>query len=216
MGTMDQLIEVHYKKIRQASRAEARRWYTKSQDYDDIIQSTFLNMVIYPVEQEGIRDMARYVNTVARQRASRILYDHVGFDHHKEGKLTQKAEGRSKTFPVGLYQPTNSDEVNYLDERILPPMASAEDVFFASLPSKKQELLRKEIEKLAPRQREALTLRFYEEMEVPAIAEYMQLTYDQASRAIAEGLRTLRKRLNPGQVGYPKAVVSNGRGKKDV
>lgn len=215
MGTMD-LIEAHYKKIRQASRAEARRWYTNHQDYEDIIQSTFLNLLLYPMDKEGIRDEERYVNTVTRQRAARVLFDHVGFSHRPGGKKTYRAQGEIRTVSVGLYQPFNPAEPLALDERILPAMASAEDVFFASLPTKKQELLHAEIEKLAPRQREALVLRFYNEMEVPAIAEEMGLSYDQTSRAIAEGLRSLRKRLNPGQAGYPKGVVSNGRGKKDV
>lgn len=212
---MSQALLEHLPLVRKVVNKEVWRWRIPAHDREDIFQETCFKLVKYPVPEGPNINVEAFLTTAARQQASHALGDYRGFSSNTPGTRTIRGEGEYKTFPVGLYQAPTTEMDFIMDERILPSMASAEDVFFASLPTRRQEALREAIEGLSPRQRDVMKLRFYEELSVAAVASKLGLSYDEVSNAIEGGLKALRRKLNPGQDSYPKVIVSRENGQKD-
>jgi RNA polymerase sigma factor (sigma-70 family) len=75
-------------------------------------------------------------------------------------------------------------------------MPSAEDVYLATVPSKRQAALREAVDSLPERQREVLNHQFYEELSVAESALALGLTTMEVSAIRSNAVRTLKRKLN--------------------
>jgi RNA polymerase sigma factor (sigma-70 family) len=191
---MDQLIEKHWRSAARIVRAEARRYSVPPSELEEVLQDTLLRMVRYPKALANARDESKFFSTFVGMNARTVLRDRAGYHN---GTKSAKASGLQATYAVGLYRPAQDGDSNYMDERILPSMASAEDVYFSSLPSKRQEKLREAIESLPEPQRTAMTHQVYEELSQAQSASLMGVSQGLVSYYRVEGTKALKKILNP-------------------
>jgi RNA polymerase sigma factor (sigma-70 family) len=198
LEVMDEAMRSYRKPAERIIRSEAHKWYILNEaDQEDVIQDTLARILQYPPDLSVARDVKNYYLSHILMNAKVVIMRRRGYHNGEKRAQSAKAAGEQATSPIGLYQVSTERETDIIDERILPPVASAEDTYMASLPSKRQEDLRGAIERLAPNQRTALVLRYYEELSVEDVALAMNVTYDQASRTLADGMRNLRKQLKP-------------------
>jgi RNA polymerase sigma factor (sigma-70 family) len=196
---MDQLTKEHMKIARRVTRAQARRWKVPGQEYEDILQEVLARLVRYPPKKVVSNDQGATFGKLVRMNANWVLLDMHGLRHGKNQYKTEKARvaGLQATRSVGLYQPNPEGEAHLLDERILPSMASAEDVYMASVPSAREERLWRAIQDLPEFQREVVTDQFYEELSVAASASRLGVTEGEIASARTAAMRKLKRQLNP-------------------
>lgn len=193
---MDELIKQHWRSAERITQVEARSWNIPECDHEDILQATLAEVVKY-WKPDKIKDPEAYYLSAVYMTARTVVIRLAGYHRGNKHPQAAKAKGEQATFATGLYQSSSEEGTDVLlDERILPTVPSAEDVYMATVPSKRQEALRGAIESLAPRQREAVSLRFYEELSLDEVAAQMGLSPSQVSQAISTGLRVLKARLN--------------------
>jgi RNA polymerase sigma factor (sigma-70 family) len=198
MGTMEQLIREHWKSARRIVYAQHRRWHLPAVDREDVFQDTMARLVRRPPDLSKAKDPGELFLAAVHRNARNALLDVQGYHNVGRDGQSRRVQGEVSTMPVGLYQAGNPADVkSILDERILPSMASAEDVYMSSLPSKRQVTLQEAIENLPERQRIALTHQVYDELSVDESAKLMGLTVTQVYQARGEGMRNLKKKLNP-------------------
>jgi RNA polymerase sigma factor (sigma-70 family) len=75
-------------------------------------------------------------------------------------------------------------------------MPSAEDVYLATVPSKRQAALREAVDSLPERQREVLNHQYYEALSVAESASALGLTSSEVYLARNYALRALKRKLN--------------------
>lgn len=191
---MEQLIERHWGSARRIVRAEARRYAVPPSELEEVFQDTLLRMVQYPKVLSNARDVDRFFPAFVGMNVRTVLRDRAGYHN---GTKSAKVAGLQATYAVGLYRPAQDGDTDYMDERILPSMASAEDVYFSSLPNKRQEALREAIESLPERQRVAMTHQVYDELTQAQSAALMGVSSGLVSYYRVEGTKALKKILNP-------------------
>ena len=191
---MEQLIVTHWKDARRTVESVAVKYGLPHHEWDDLVQDTLYQILKHPPKAVP---STRYLMGAVKKQAFQKLYEQQGL---KVGHQGQNVLGRRRTAAAGLFQPLGSNdklETGVMDERMLPPVASAEDVFMASLPSGRQLALRKAIDQLPDLQRTAMVLRYYEELSVPQVASEMGVTHGQASYYLEEGMKQIKRKLNP-------------------
>lgn len=202
----DQLIQLRWTDITRCVAAEARRWRVPEEDHEDILQSTLLSLTKNPVRLEKAWDeQALFMGSVVIH-LKHALWAYRGF--RGNGKRVGRAKLDEETIRVGSFQSLDEGGNDVLDERMLPLMPSAEDEYFHST---RYDGIRRAVEALPERQARAVAYRYFEGFSVAEVASALEITEDQANRAVSEGLRKLRKRLNPGQTSYPRAKLNENR-----
>lgn len=170
-------------------------------DEQDVFQDTMTRLLRYPPDVSKSRDPKETFLMAVYTNARCVLMDLQGYHNGGRGKRSYKAEGQLNTKPAGLFQTVDryrpDRHTGLMDERILPPVASAEDVYMASVPSRRQQALWDAIETLPERQRVAMTHQYYDELSVAESAERMGVTVQEVYAARGEGMRSLKRKLNP-------------------
>lgn len=175
--------------------AESFKWYIPECDQEDILQSTITNVIQY-WKPPAIKDPEAYYLSCLHMQARSVVMRLKGYHNGKKRPQQLKAAGEEATSTVGLYQPTTEGDTLLLDERILPTMPSAEDVYLATVPSKRETALREAVDSLPDRQRVVLTHQFYEELSVAESASALGLTISEVSSLRSNALRALKRKLN--------------------
>ena len=197
MGTMDQLLLDNWKSAQRIVNAESRKWFIPEHDRDDVFQETMARVLRYPHDSSKARDPEAFLMTYVRMNARTVLARLRGYHNGDKRPRSPKAVGEQGTMPVGLYQTFIDGVSGLLDERILPTVASAEDAYMASLPSKRQQALRAAVETLPERVRLAVVHQYYEELSVAESAVILGVSHKQVYDLRSEGTRALKRRLNP-------------------
>lgn len=193
---MDELIKQHWRSAERITQVEARNWNRPSCEHEDILQSTLAEVVKY-WKPDKIKDPEAYYLSAVYMTARTVVIRLAGYHRGNKHPQAAKAKGEQATFATGLYQSSSEEGTDVLlDERILPTVPSAEDVYMATVPSKRQEALRGAIEGLAPRQREAVSLRFYEELSLDEVASRMHLSHAQVTTTLGHAMKNLKVKLN--------------------
>lgn len=199
IGGMDQLTKEHMKIARRVTRAQARRWSVPAHEHEDLLQEVLTRLVRYPPKEVESNNRGATFGTLVRMNANWVLQDVYSLRRAENRSKKQQARvaGLQATRSVGLYQPNPEGEAHLLDERILPSMASAEDVYMASVPSARQERLWRAIQELPDFQREVVTDQFYEELSVAASASRLGVSEGEIASARTAAMRKLKRQLNP-------------------
>jgi len=204
--TQDELIKTYWADIVRVTGYEAYRWRVDQGDVDDILQSTLQSLYESPVHLEGARDVESLFIGSVLTHVKQVLWRYRGF--RSNGKIVGRVQLDNESSPVGLFQPLESEGSKMIDDRMLPLMPSAEDEYFHE---HRYDALWANVDGLGGRQAEAVALRYREALSVAEIAAQMGLTELQVQRAVSEGLRKLRQKLNPGQKSYPRAKLNENR-----
>lgn len=195
MDTMELLIR-NLETARAVSYKEARKWFFQDSELEDIFQGTCARVLQYPPDLEDVRDHDAFMVAHVRFHARTVAMRLRGFHNGEKRPQAVKAKGEQDTEAVGLYQHVDQEETDMIyDERILPTMPSAEDAYMATLPRAPRKDIRGAMEGLTERQRTAVTLKFYEELDEADIAIKMGLTPKQVSNALSQGLYRMRNAL---------------------
>lgn len=192
---MNQLIANHYRSAERIVAAEARRWYLPECNHEDILQDVLARTFQYWKPGKA-RDLDAFFLSTVRLNAKTVVMRLKGFHNGNKRAQAVKARGEDYTQSVGLYQPLTEGDDLILDERILPTVASAEDVYLATVPTKRQTALRRAIQSLPERQRTALTHQFYEELSVAESASLMGVSVRDVYNLRSNGMRRLKELLN--------------------
>jgi RNA polymerase sigma factor (sigma-70 family) len=204
--TQDEMLQEHYSAAARTVAAEARRWRVNPDDVEDIFQRTMAKIVQYPIDFTGARNPEGLFFSSVKRACQRELYTYRGF--RGNGKSTGVSKAKRDTFAAGLFQALDREDANVLDERMLPLMPSAEDAFFHD---HRFDALWDAVDGLSPLQRTTMTLRYREELDVADIALRLGISEQKVNWTVAEGLRKLRRRMNPGKAGYPSAKLGERR-----
>lgn len=191
---MDQLIRQNRKRIKRVVEGHAYRWHVPRQDYEDVLQETLLRVV--QGWKPSIKDPQAYFLSSVYMNAHTTMARLKGFHNGKKRPQAVKAVGEQNTYAVGIYQPLDGGDDVLLDERILPTVPSAEDVYMQTVPSKRQTALRTAIDGLPERQRTALTHQFYEELSVADSASLMGTTTTEVYALRTNAMKSLKRKLN--------------------
>jgi RNA polymerase sigma factor (sigma-70 family) len=200
---MEALIKTNWRAAERLVHAEAYRWYVPEHAHEDILQETLARTVRY-WKLADAKDPTAYFLGAVYLNAKTVVMRLRGFHNGNKRPQAPKAVGEQATDAVGLYQePARSRTTLFderdsmlLDERILPTMPSAEDVYLATVPSKRQTALREAVDSLPERQRVVLTHQFYEELSVAESASALGLTISEVSSLRSNAVRTLKRKLN--------------------
>lgn len=192
---MEHLIRQNKKRIKRVVEGHAYRWYVPRQDYEDVLQETLLRVV--QGWKPSIKDPQAYFLSSVYMNAHTTMARLKGFHNGKKRPRQVKAVGEESTYAVGLYQPLDGGDDVLLDERILPTVASAEDVYMAKLPTRRQTALREAIDGLPEPQRTAMREQVYEELSVAESASSMGISNVQVSLLRSSGTAMLKRRLSP-------------------
>jgi RNA polymerase sigma factor (sigma-70 family) len=191
---MEALIKTNWRAAERLVHAEAYRWYVPEHDHEDILQETLARTVRY-WKLADAKDPTAYFLGAVYLNAKTVVMRLRGFHNGNKRPQSVQAKGLQFTDPVGLYQSASEDDL-ILDERTLPSMPSAEDVYLATVPSKRQAALREAVDSLPERQRVVLTHQFYEELSVAESALALGLTISEVSSLRSNAVRTLKRKLN--------------------
>jgi RNA polymerase sigma factor (sigma-70 family) len=192
---MEQLILKNMRAAERLVHAEAYRWNVPEGDHQDILQETLIRVVKY-WKLSDAKDPTAYFLGAVYLNAKTVVMRLRGYHNGNKRPQQTKAAGEQATAAAGLYQPTTEGDTLLLDERILPTVPSAEDVYLATVPTKRQTALRRAVDSLPERQREVLTHQFYEELSVAESASVLGLTTSEVSTLRSNAVRTLKRKLN--------------------
>lgn len=191
---MEHLIKTHWRSAERIVHAEAYKWYVPEHDHEDILQDTLLRVIRYWKDGKAEDPSAYYLGAV-HLSAKTIVMRLKGYHNGDKRPQALKAKGEQDTRAAGLYQPNPDGESMLLDERILPTVPSAEDVYMATVPTKRQTALRRAVDSLPERQRTALTHQFYEELTAAESASLMGLSLSEVYTLRSNAMRTVKRRL---------------------
>ncbi len=104
--------------------------------------------------------------------------------------LTRVAQNESLNWVRSQQRHTGHVELNPANTPVLAPVQES-----AVLHREQKRLLLDEIERLNPRQRQAVQMRYFEKMPVREIAEVLECSENQVKNILFRSLRKLRKRL---------------------
>lgn len=192
---MEQLIKKNLRSAERIVHAEAYKWSLPLCEHEDVLHDTLARVVQY-WKPGRARDLDAYFLGAVYLNAKTVVMRLKGYHNGHKRPQAVKAAGVSQTYASGLYQPNDEGDLLLLDERIVPTVPSAEDVYLATVPSKRQVALGRAIQSLPERQRTVLTHQFYEDLSVAESAALLGLTNKQVSEARSAGIMALRRKLN--------------------
>lgn len=191
---MEHLIKTHWRSAERIVHTEAYRWYVPEHDHEDILQDTLMRVIRYWKDGKA-KDPNSYYLGAVHLSAKTVVMRLKGYHNGDKRPQALKAKGEQDTRAAGLYQPNPDGESMLLDERIIPTVPSAEDVYLATVPNKRQVALRKAIQSLPDRQRTALTHQFYEELTAAESASKMGISLSEVYTLRSNAMRTVKQRL---------------------
>jgi RNA polymerase sigma factor (sigma-70 family) len=196
---MDQLLRKNWQPARHIAYAEAHKWRFPDHDFDDVFQDTLERFLRYHKPADVARDTDKYFLGGIYLNAKTVAMRRRGFHNGKARPQSAQAAGEQVTDAVGLFRPIEDgdNDLMLVDERILQTVPSAEDVYMATVPNKRQAALRAAIDGLPDLQRTVLLQQYYEELSVADSARLLGMPEAAVASARAEGMRKLRNRLNP-------------------
>jgi RNA polymerase sigma factor (sigma-70 family) len=192
---MEQIIRQNMRSAERIVRAAAYKWGIPLHEHDDVFQESMARTIQYWKPAKAKDPVAYFLGTVYLD-AKTIVMRLKGYHNGNKRPQSVKAAGECSTYSVGLYQPVDEGEILLLDERIMPTVPSAEDVYLATVPTKRQQALRRAVDSLPEFQRVALTHQFYEELSVADSASLMGLTTNEVSTLRSNAVRSLKRRMN--------------------
>lgn len=190
---MEQLIKDNRVAAWRTVQARARLWNIPHDQLEDIYQ-TVVAQVCQEWKPGKAKDPKAYYLSMVYIIARRVIMDMMGYHNGDKKPQSVKAAGEQATKAVGLYRATDGESM-ILDERILQTVPSAEDVYLATVPTKRQVQLRTTVQSLPEPHRTALVQQFYDELSVAESATKMGKTDKEVRMLRSAAMRMLRRNM---------------------
>jgi len=193
-----------YTKYRPLVHSAAMKGGVRYGEIDDFIQEVFLEIARC---WEDLQDKEDGYQVASLKRGAKFALTH--WHGHSRGGKTATAVLRESIFPMGSFQdPSDPTQLNSSETRFLPSSESAEDSWFQGTQVTQADSMWEASKQLSDRQRECVTLRYYNELTIDEIMAKTGLSKRQVAAGVSDGVARLAEILNPGE---PMHSIPRGR-----